>query len=380
MFLLAGYREPGKTLQEQLAKDKGVPNLLRRVSERVTAHMRAVWPEWKNQRVVLSQNGENIDAGIADEFNTYSLSRRSDGFKRFFTFMLQLSIQNATRDIQDNVIVIDEPDIGLHPTGIQYLREELKRISASNKVIVSSHSIFMIDREITDRHCIVTKAQEKTTVSRVDSSNVTDEEVIFKALGYSLFELLRPVNLIFEGWRDKEFFRRFIASRRGKGLLTKEQAKQLGLLHAMAASDIPRVVNVCENFNRSYFVISDSDSPSKEKQKRFHDPERWYCYDDIEGVSASTTEDFISNASIGRAIKRVASTHTPSLTIAIPDGLVHGKIEHVKKQLSEQGIAGEDLRKLMERIKGEILESVRVEDVNKQYDLVCKKLVEQLFA
>jgi hypothetical protein len=101
MFSLAGYRDVTKALQEASKKTNGITNMLRKVGENTTAHMRKVWPEWNEQRVVLSQNGEHIDAGIEDHFNIYSLSRRSDGFKRFFTFLLMISVQNVIGEIAD---------------------------------------------------------------------------------------------------------------------------------------------------------------------------------------------------------------------------------------------------------------------------------------
>jgi len=223
MFSLAGHHNVTKSLQEASQKTNGLRNVLRKVSENTTAHMKKVWPEWKNQKVTLVQNGEFIDAGIEDEYNIYSLSRRSDGFKRFFTFLLMISVQNSTEEIHDNLIVIDEPDIGLHPSGVQYLREELKKIGEHNIVLASTHSIFMIDKEIIDRHLIVEKEKEITKITRVDISNISDEEVVYKALGYSLYDLLKPKNIIFEGWRDKKCFEIFVKSSKGKKVFTKRK-------------------------------------------------------------------------------------------------------------------------------------------------------------
>lgn len=380
MFLLAGFREPGKRLQELISKDKGIPNALGRVSEIVTAHMRKVWPDWKRQRVSLTQNGDSIDAGIADEFNTYSLARRSDGFKRFFMFLLQISMQNATEDISNVVIVIDEPDIGLHPAGIQYLREELKSISRQNLVLASSHSIFMVDREVVDRHYIVEKAREITTISQVDSSKFTDEEVIFRALSYSLFELLKPRNIIFEGWRDKRLFRQVLNSNRGKAIKGKRKTDDLGLLHAIAASDISRVANVCENFARQYVILSDADKASKDQKKHFHDQSRWFPYDVVPGIGALTTEDFIANSRIRKAVSSVLVNHTPPIQVTIPDDLRQGKLDYIRGELTRQAVTGDSLRSLMDRIKGEISDTVTTAEVDKSFDTVCKHVLEQLYA
>lgn len=117
-------------------KTNGIANLLRRLSEKSTEHLRKVWPEYKKLSIQLIQNGQVIDAGILDEFNTYSLDRRSDGFKRFITFLLLISAKAKSEILQNTLIIIDEPDLGLHPSGVQFLREELKKISENNFIVV----------------------------------------------------------------------------------------------------------------------------------------------------------------------------------------------------------------------------------------------------
>jgi len=49
----------------------------------------------------------------------------------------------------------------------------------------------MIDRENINRHLIVTKKDEKTKIANVTESNIVDEEVLYNALGYSIFESLQ---------------------------------------------------------------------------------------------------------------------------------------------------------------------------------------------
>ncbi len=379
MFLLAGYRDPGKTLLDVSTKTNGITNVLRKVSKNTTDHMKKVWPEWEKQSVVLALNGEFIDAGISEEYNIYSLSRRSDGFKRFFTFLLMLSAQNATEDIVDNVIIIDEPDIALHPSGIQYLRHELEKIGFNNLVLVSSHSIFMIDKEIIDRHLIVEKKKEITDVRRVESSNITEEEVIFKALGYSLFDLLKAKNIIFEGWRDKKFFNLFLSSSIGKKKVNKDIAKRLGLLHAMGANDVARVANICENFSRDFIILTDSDKAAKDNKKKFGNQEKWLCYSDVSDIEAVTTEDFVANKIINKVVKEIIVENDISGSIILPETVTKGKVEFIQKKLIELNIVDQHLKQVMDKIKGRICDRVKLGDLDKGFSTVCIKLLSLLF-
>lgn len=379
MFALAGYHSATKALQDAEQKTNGIRNILRKVSQNTTSHMKKVWPEWKNLCVTIVQNGDFIEAGIEDEYNFYSLSRRSDGFKRFFTFLLLISVQNKTEDIYNNIIVIDEPDIGLHPSGIQYLREELQKIGDNNLVLISTHSIFMIDKEIIDRHLIVEKKKEVTEFHRVESSNILDEEVIYKALGYSVFELLKPKNIIFEGWRDKKTFEIFIKSNNGKKIISKDNKGQLGLLHSMGVKDIPRVANICENFDRDYVIISDSDKPAKEKQRRFEGKGKWLCYDDIQDIATITTEDFISNKLLNKAIKTIFSLNEIDESITLPEDLLIDKIDFIQKEIDKFNPKLADKKNIMNQIKEYVCNNVKGTEIDKSYQLVCKELNDKIF-
>ena len=380
MFSLAGYHEADNALQNASTKTNGLRNILRKVSENTTSHMKKVWPEWKKQKVILVQNGDFIEAGIEDEYNVYSLSRRSDGFKRFFTFLLTISVQNKTEEIYDNIIIIDEPDIGLHPTGIQYLREELKKIGENNFVLVSTHSIFMIDKEVIDRHLIVEKQKEITSIKRVDVSNINDEEVIYKALGYSIFDLLRPKNIIFEGWRDKRYFELFIKSKQGKKMLSNEYGSKLGLLHALGVKDIPRIANICENFSREYIIISDSDQPAKEKQRNFDGNGRWISYDDIEGIDAVTTEDFLSNKFINKAIRHVFAKNNIDNTVILENDISKGKISFIKRKLKNLNIIELSAKDLLNQVKEYCCLNAKAAYLDESYHRVCKYLLDNILA
>ena len=380
MFSLAGYSQPGKVLQEAEGKTNGIKNILRKVSQNTTAHMQSVWPEWKKQNVILYQNGDFLEAGIEDEFNVYSLSRRSDGFKRFFTFLLMISAENKTENIYDNIILIDEPDIGLHPSGVQYLRDELNKIAENNQVLVSTHSIFMIDKVIIDRHLIVEKKKEITTFKKVEASNILDEEVIYKALGYSLYEILKPANIIFEGWRDKNIFSIFARSKPGKLIINKTTSAKMGLLHAMGVKDVGRVANVCENVTRKYIIITDSDGPAKERKKRFEGSGEWVCYDDIDKIKAVTTEDFVNNKVINSSIKHILKQNNEELSIVIPTSIERDKIKYIQDELIKNGREKEKVSNLLNLIKEHICENITAGDLSADYSSVCRYLVSKINA
>jgi hypothetical protein len=144
-----------------------------------------------------------IQPAVRDVHNHYEFSQRSDGFKRFVSFLLTLSVDARMKRRTGAILLIDEPEVGLHPSGARFLRDELLRVAENNVVLYSTHSMFMIDTRKIERHRIVTKRAEVTTLEAAAKSKIVDDEVLYNALGWSVFESLRARNLLFEGWRDK---------------------------------------------------------------------------------------------------------------------------------------------------------------------------------
>lgn len=381
MFRLAGYKS--HTLKEILnnAKDKpnGIRNIFNKVSSNTTSLLQSIWPELQNLKVFLNINGEHIETGIQDKYNIYNIDRRSDGFKRFFTFLLMISSQNKSETLNNNIILIDEPDIALHPSGIQYLRDELIKIGINNKVVISTHSIFMIDKLDIDRHLIVKKENEITTVQKVSDTSILDEEVIFNALNFSLFDIVKPYNIIFEGWKDKKTFEMYINSTKGKKLLTKDQQKKLGLMHSYGVKDLERVASFCENTSRKFIIISDSDKPAKDYQKKYRGIGKWYCYDDIENISAVTTEDFIDNKLINKAIKSILETQSISLDIKLENSELKDKVALIKSKLHSNTIEKTTVDKIVNEIKEYVCEHTKATNLDETYHKVFEVIIKDLF-
>lgn len=355
IFYLAGYEDITQTITDAQLKTNGMRNLLRKLSDNTTKHLRKVWPEYKKISIDLSQNGSVIEAGIEDEFNVYSLDRRSEGFKRFITFLLMISAKVKAEYLYDTVIIIDDPDMGLHPSSVQFLREELKKISKDNIVVVATHSIFMIDKDRIDRHLIIKKDKEETTVTSNYSSTMLDEEVIYRALGYSLFDLLKKRNVVFEGWSDKHTFQLWIKSTSANRKI-KADWKDIGMVHALGAKDVQRVAAQLEDFDREYFVITDADKPSLDWQKKFNGKYSWITYKDLGFDRKETVEDFLDEAYVEKMIFSVLKKEQLDSGVSF-DGCptFNSKIETLNNIL---GVGKEEFGRLKKIIKNTIFDNL----------------------
>lgn len=309
-FALADIDDITTAFQTAQKRSNGVRNLLDRVAKRATEHIRDVWPEYKGIALDLRENGANIETSIDDVHNLYDVARRSDGFKRFISFLLMISVPSRTEHLRDVLILIDDPDAGLHPSGQRHLRDELLRISEHNHVVYATHSIFMIDRETIDRHLIVKKTGEVTQAQIVSESNLLDEEVIYNAMGFSTFEILKQKNIIFEGWRDKNLFKTAISRVPRTFSGVKKSFANAGWCHVFGVKDVRRIAPVIELANRECLIVSDSDEPARQYQ-RTHKKERifgtWFRYDELDnGFGAVTGEDYLKSDIIIKRVNKLA--------------------------------------------------------------------------
>ncbi len=374
MFNLADISDIPAALTAAKFTSNGTRNLLNRVAGKATKHIQSIWKEYRGISIFLSENGPHIDAGVQDESNFYNFASRSDGFKRFITFLLLISAKERTKQLSNSLILIDEPDICLHPSGVKYLRDELLKISSSNYVLYATHSIFMIDRENTSRHLIVTKDKEVTTVKRADTSNILDEEVIYNALGYSVFEGLKKTNIIFEGWRDKNLFRVALKSK-GKKATTK-QFDTYGTCHAEGVKDIPRISSTLDLANRKFIVISDDDPVAIQYQKRYKGVGKWLRYSEILGSGNMTSEDFVKSLVLGRALSEsirdneiLKGKELPSLNRDC------GRLETVKQWLNISDLERDDQNIIITNFKEYVFSHLKPGDIEERYFAFLKQLL-----
>jgi len=371
MFQLYEISEIGK---EVAAAQKGsanaLNNLLRRVAEKTSKHFHSTWREYEGIKFSLAMDGADLVARIEDKSNHYELSQRSDGFKRFVTFLLMVSAEDATNLLKDTVLLIDEPEIGLHPTGARYLMDELIDISKNNYVVFSTHSIFMIDNKIIKRHLIVKKENEISKIEEVSESNIQDEEVIYKSLGYSIFSNLKEKNLIFEGWRDKKLFETAI-SRVPAEYEEIKQLKNLGHCFAQGVKQIKNITPLFEAGDRKCLILSDSDAIAKEHQKEYQRNKgygAWKRYDELlDGVTAITGEDFIKETAFKDGIDKIVQEYSiPGLPIADLTR-AGGKISILKHWLVNSGIGQEQVDKSMMEVKELVFGELKSSEIKPEY-------------
>jgi len=151
----------------------------------------------------------------------------------------------------------------------------------------------MIDSTCIDRHLIVEKIDDTTTLRKENKNGpFSNDELLRRAIGASIFECIKAKNLIFEGWLDKELFNKFCA-------FEKKQAdfNQYGKVYLGGISGVETLVQLLILANKDFVIIADSDETSTNKRNEFvkNYPEykdRWIPYSSV-CDNISTLEDFL---------------------------------------------------------------------------------------
>lgn len=161
-------------------------NFISQLEKDVTAHIKNVWKEHR-VKICFDINNNLITFLVEDEgveHDSKTIEQRSDGFRQFISFLLSISAENRTGELQDYILLIDEPEQHLHPKAAEFLKEDLIKISSkpedNNIVFFATHSVFMIDQDTLERNYSVTKKDNhETTIQKIDGSINTYSSVIY---------------------------------------------------------------------------------------------------------------------------------------------------------------------------------------------------------
>ena len=116
-------------------------------------------------------NPENIRLEWNDIYSekTFSANEFSDGSLRFIcmaTLLLQPDLPK--------VILLDEPELGLHPSAITILAGLLKKASNRSQVIVSTQSVSLVNDFDAEDIIVVEKFQAETVFKRLNPADLED--------------------------------------------------------------------------------------------------------------------------------------------------------------------------------------------------------------
>ena len=143
--------------------------------ERIAMYIRKVMPQFKDfciesfdeKNVRLNWVGFNNDNYL---FGPHQLSDGSLRFMALATLLLQ-----PPRTLP-KVVVLDEPELGLHPQAVHVLASMIKMASQNAQVIVSTQSPSLVDEFSANQIAVIERDDLKKTsiIKRLDENNLRD--------------------------------------------------------------------------------------------------------------------------------------------------------------------------------------------------------------
>ena len=118
--------------------------------------------ESNDEQIVLKWQQKGCD----DIFNA---SQFSDGTLRFIclaTLLLQ------PHELQPATIIVDEPELGLHPYAITIFSEMVKQLSDEKQIIISTQSVELLDEFEVEDVIVVDRSDNGSVFKRLDEEEL----------------------------------------------------------------------------------------------------------------------------------------------------------------------------------------------------------------
>lgn len=210
-------------LKIKIKEIQSIPNersrLQKTLMNNVNEYIKSVWENYDQElNITLEQNQIRIEIfdPKSKSASYYNMEERSQGCQTFLSFLMTIGAEAMHGVIKNSILLLDEPETHLHPSGVKFMLKELLKIAENgNTVIFATHSIFMIDRENYDRHIILKKEKEQTQIKPANKGRIgffMQEEVLYHALDINLakdFDSTNLYNFVFEGDGDAVLFDHF---------------------------------------------------------------------------------------------------------------------------------------------------------------------------
>ena len=357
-------------------------NLLDDVSKNINKYLRQVWRSMPtNCRLELKENADKINIRIKDSNNSYLLDKRSDGFKRLITYMIMVSVKNKNNQLNNTLILVDEPETKIDIPGQEYLKLELINISKNNYVFYSTHSTSMVDTSNIGRHYIVKKTDECTQIEEANEDNYDSALTLYKALGMQVYAVIRDKNIIFEGWTDMNIFKTALLKMpQGK----RNKFKNIGMTHVPGATKFRDFASFWGLLARDYYIISDADETSSGLKEAFLQDNytgTWYKYDEFNiPKQIFTCEDFIDVDYIVSCAKKFGDTNNFSTKIN-KEKLLDESISNVsciEEWIRFHESDKKKSKKLIMDFKTMLASNIKKENIIDEYKALIDGIIEKL--
>ena len=228
----------------------------KKLNKAINMHLRCVWKEFENKtKINISIESNGICTCLVEDKDNddyfYNINDRSDGFRQFISFILSISCEEKVNSIKNSIILLDEPEIHIHPSGIEFLRNRLIEMSKNNVIFCATHSVFMIDKQNSESHILVSKKKGRTSIERMNDKTITlSDEVMRKGFGINYWkEILPQTILLVEGKSDKAILNKVLQSMNRTDIF----------IQSCNGSEMPKMYQYASLDDLNLFILLDQD-------------------------------------------------------------------------------------------------------------------------
>lgn len=176
------------------------------------------WTTHKNLKIKIDHKGDHLYIYLKEPGSSVPPEYRSDGLKWFLTFLINFKAKSE--DIDNYILLIDEPGLYLHPKGQKDVLFEIESLSAKNQIIFTTHQTFLINKNYSERIRIIFREIERKgetarksflaskVTNKISKKNILGDSLLRESLGFTVSDIspINEKNILVEGVFDKDVF------------------------------------------------------------------------------------------------------------------------------------------------------------------------------
>ncbi len=311
-----------KRQMEAECKDKGYGEDWESESKDISGYLKQLGYGWDLNLTDLYKNIYELN--LLSEDKNISPSRFSSGEKELLNFIVGI----LGLDIEDAFIIIDEPELHLHPKWQKLLIDVFKRLSREkrNQFIVCTHSPVFVDEDTISNVIRVFKDEYGSSKIFKASADIKRDAKV-----KDLLQVINTYNnekmffadkvVLVEGISDKFVFQKLFDFKLGEKSKRNERLEVVEVVNVDGKHNFNKYTKILRGLGIKYYIIADFDY-AKELAK---DRKRYDIADKFE----------VNYKSINDAIKRKSSKDAISLLKSIDEAIRVNKITESLKETWE---------------------------------------------
>lgn len=258
LMKIAGLNDQSKLPSERSRIRQYLKGLNRKLDKNF---VRKYYSQDTSVKLEFVHDSGTISLDIEDSSDgTYEMNERSDGFKYFFSLLIEMASNTETNN--NSYFLLDEPGGRLHPSGQRDLLKYLEELAEKHKIIYTTHSPFLINRLYPNRVKVVDRDVEKGTVFKLKGFS-KNWKPMRSSLGLNIKDSFYYSDkaLIVEGPEDLIFISSLIHYFNKNGNLDLN-TDLFSFIDAGGEGNLPAIVQIMIDDERPTLVLIDSDSQS----------------------------------------------------------------------------------------------------------------------